>query len=112
MILDADVIRVLEEVLPARFGGGPGDYQLLEQEAEDGRAEVRLLVHPRLGAIEPETLAEAFRAAISARSDPQGPRLPYWRQAGFPLIERRPPLATESGKILHFHRASASHPAR
>jgi hypothetical protein len=31
---DADVISVLEEVLPARFGGGPRDYQLLEEQAE------------------------------------------------------------------------------
>src|SRR5262249_47784638 len=30
--LDVDVIRVLEEVLPARFGGGPADYQLVEEE--------------------------------------------------------------------------------
>jgi hypothetical protein len=28
--LDVDVIRVLEEILPARFGGGPTDYQLQE----------------------------------------------------------------------------------
>lgn len=37
--LDSDVIRVLEEVLPGRFGGGPTHYQLVEEEdAEDGRA--------------------------------------------------------------------------
>src|SRR3990172_8887397 len=35
--LDTDVIRVIEEVLPARFGGAPTDYQLLEDEADDGR---------------------------------------------------------------------------
>src|SRR5262249_43576160 len=33
--LDADVIRVLEEVLPARFGGAPTDYQLVEDEGPD-----------------------------------------------------------------------------
>jgi hypothetical protein len=30
--LDTNVIRVLEEVLPARFGGAPTDYQLVEDE--------------------------------------------------------------------------------
>ncbi len=30
--LDTDVIRVLEEVLPGRFGGIPSDYQLVEEE--------------------------------------------------------------------------------
>ena len=33
---DSDVIRVLEEKLPARFGGGPIDYQLVEDEGPDG----------------------------------------------------------------------------
>jgi hypothetical protein len=37
-LLDADVIRVLEEVLPARFGGRPLDYQLVAPRA-DARAE-------------------------------------------------------------------------
>ena len=30
--VDTDVVRVLEEVLPRRFGGGPIDYQLIEDE--------------------------------------------------------------------------------
>jgi hypothetical protein len=34
---DTDVIRVLETALPARFGGGPTDYQLVEEETEFGR---------------------------------------------------------------------------
>ena len=34
-VLDADVIRVLEEVLPGRFGGAPTDYQLVEDEGAD-----------------------------------------------------------------------------
>src|SRR5262249_41055382 len=43
--LDSDVIRVLDEILPARFGGGPTDYQLVEDEGADGRPRIRLLVH-------------------------------------------------------------------
>jgi hypothetical protein len=47
--LDADVVRVLEDVLPARFGGGPTDYQLVETEERDGLPHLRLLVRPELG---------------------------------------------------------------
>ena len=50
--LDTDLIRVLEEVLPARFGGAPTDYQLVEEEAAEGQPRVRLLVHPRIGAVD------------------------------------------------------------
>ena len=42
--LDTDVVRVLEELLPSRFGGGPTHYQLLEEESEDGSPTLRLLV--------------------------------------------------------------------
>ena len=68
--LDVDVIRVLDEVLPGRFGGGPTDYQLIEEETEDGRPRVRLLVHPRVG--EPSTStpsADAFLTAIGRQSE-------------------------------------------
>ena len=34
---DIDLIRALEETLPARFGGQPSDYQLVESESPDGR---------------------------------------------------------------------------
>jgi hypothetical protein len=51
--LDTDVIRVLEEELPARFGGTPTDYQLLEEEADDGQPRLQLLVHPRVGPLNP-----------------------------------------------------------
>ena len=47
--LDSSVMRVLDEVLPARFGGGPTDYQLLEEEGDDGLSRVTLLVHPAIG---------------------------------------------------------------
>jgi hypothetical protein len=50
--LDTDVIQVLAEVLPARFGGGPTDYQRVEQEQSDGRPTIRLLVHPGLGPLD------------------------------------------------------------
>ncbi|HXJ77421.1 MAG TPA: hypothetical protein VMS64_01965 [Candidatus Methylomirabilis sp.] len=49
---DTDLIRVLEEVLPARFAGGPTDYQLIEEEYTDGRPCLRLLVHPALGPLD------------------------------------------------------------
>jgi hypothetical protein len=47
--LDTDVIRVLEEVLPARFGGAPTDYQLVEDEGAEGLPRVALIVHPPSG---------------------------------------------------------------
>jgi hypothetical protein len=104
--LDADVVRVLEEVLPARFGGAPTDYQLVEEEDADGSPRVALLVHPVVGPAPPEEVARAFLAAISPGSGVERVMGTVWRDAGFPRVERRPPLATPSGKVLHLHVAS------
>jgi hypothetical protein len=101
--LDTDVIRVLEDVLPGRFGGGPTDYQLVEEESPDGRPGLRLLVHPRVGPFASETVVEAFLSAIEGkRGAPQVMGL-AWRDAGLLRVERRPPLVTAAGKILHLH---------
>jgi hypothetical protein len=100
-LLDADVIRVLEETLPARFGGGPTDYQLVEEEAADGRPRLRLLVHPALGPLDAAAVAETFLRSVGEGSGVERLVELQWRQAGLPVVERRPPRAAASGKIRH-----------
>jgi hypothetical protein len=105
--LDTDVIRVLEQVLPARFGGGPTHYQLVEETA-DGRSTLRLLVHPDVGPLDAAAVADAFLRAIGGGSGVERVMELQWRQAGLPRVERRPPLATQGGKVLHLHQTQAS----
>jgi hypothetical protein len=102
--LDVDVIRVLEEVLPARFGGTPMDYQLVED--PDGEAtgpRVRLFVHPELGPLDPTELAEVFLSAIGGGDSGERLMELQWRGAGVLQVERQAPLRTGSGKILHLY---------
>jgi hypothetical protein len=66
--LDVDVVRVLEEVLPRRFGGGPADYQLAEEEMPGGHPRLRLLVHPAVGPLEPDDVVAAFLGALGTGS--------------------------------------------
>jgi hypothetical protein len=103
-LLDTDVIRVLEQVLPARFGGGATDYQIVEEESTDGEPLLKLLVHPRLGHLDESAVSDEFLSAIGRGSS--GGRVVelVWRQAGLVRVERRPPLATAIGKIHHLHR--------
>ena len=101
--LDADVIRVLEDVLPARFGGAPTHYQLVEEETNDGTARLRLFVHPAVGPLDPRQVAEAFLRAIGPGSGAQRVMALFWENTNVLRVERRPPLATASGKILHLH---------
>ena len=101
--LDIDLIRVLEEVLPARFGGAPTDYQLVEEEAEGGQPRLRLLVHPRVGAVDVEALAEIFLSTIGGGTGSERAMALLWRESRFLRVERQPPLAGPSGKIQHLH---------
>jgi hypothetical protein len=103
-LLDVDVIRILEEVLPGRFGGAPTDYQLVESEDAAGQPYLRLLVRPEVGPVDPLAVQEAFLGAVGQGAG--GARIVelLWRQADLLRVERRAPLATSTGKILHLHR--------
>jgi hypothetical protein len=98
-----DVIAVLEEVLPARFGGVPTDYQLLEEETETGQSVLRLLVRPRLGPVDPGEVADLFLSSLGSGSTVNRLMETMWRESGLLRVERRQPLATKAGKILHLH---------
>jgi hypothetical protein len=101
--LDTDVVRVLEEVLPTRFGGIPTDYQLVEDEGEEGRPRLRLFVHPSVGPLDEKTVIEALLSGIAHGSGVERVMGLVWQQAGLIEVERRPPYATTSGKVLHVH---------
>ena len=100
---DADVVRILEHLLPHRFGGGPTDYQLVEDEAADGQPVVRLLVRPAVGPLDAAAVAETFLAAIGRGSGAERVMGAVWRDAKLLQVERREPFTTATGKVLHLH---------
>jgi hypothetical protein len=108
---DTEVTPVLEQVLPARFGGLPTDYQLIEEEAGDGGARLRLVVDPRLGPLDDATVVDAFLDALAQISPTRRMMTLGWRAAGVVRVDRRPPLAAPSGKIMHFRRADGANSA-
>jgi hypothetical protein len=112
---DTDVVRLLEEVLPSHFGGGPTDYQLVEQEDDQGRPSLRLRVHPRLGPLDEAVIMDLFLKEIGSGSGVERVMELAWRQAGLLTVERRAPRLTAGGKIQHLdvnreavHRSEAS----
>ncbi|MFH1278449.1 MAG: hypothetical protein ABIK65_08730 [Candidatus Eisenbacteria bacterium] len=106
---DTDVIRILEETLPRRFGGGPTDYQLVEEETDDGQPRLRLLVHPSIGPVDATAVADAFLDAIGAGSGTGRDMARQWRKAGYLSVEREAPRPAASGKILHLIAGSSAH---
>jgi hypothetical protein len=103
-LLDTDLMRVLEEVLPARFGGQQTDYQLVERlDGDDGRPEVRLVVSPAVGPLDPALVAEVFLEALWNGSGADRVLELQWRAGGVVRVVRERPQRTASGKILHLH---------
>ena len=99
--LGTELLRLVEEVLPARFGGYPTDYQLLEEE-EGGLPKVNILVSPRVGNVNEEmVLATVFQVL---HSYPGGDIMSdKWRQGQTLRVLRREPYSTGSAKILPLH---------
>jgi hypothetical protein len=103
--LDADIVRLLDQTLPARFGGTPGDYQLVEDEDKDGQAQLTLVVDTSVGRLDSASVRSAFLSELAHGSGVERVMGLAWDAAGLPRIERRAPQAGLTGKIQHLHQA-------
>ena len=103
----AAVTPVLEQLLPARFGGLATDYHLIEEESAGGGVRLRLVVHPRLGPLDDAEVIDALLAGLAQVSPTRRLMTLVWRSGGIVHVHRSPPLAAPSGQIMHFRRAGA-----
>ena len=101
--LDSDVIHALEETLPDRLGGAPGDYQLAETEGEGGWPRLTLIIHPRVGPVDEAKAIDAFYAAMGRGEGAEQIMALHLRQAGLLRVRREAPRMTAGGKIQHLH---------
>ncbi len=101
--LDTEIIHVIEDDLPKMFGGGPTDYQLLEDEREDGKPQLRLVIHPRVGPLDVDKVKETFLQKIISGSGAEKLTSLVWRNTDIVTVERGAPQTTSTGKIQHMH---------
>ena len=97
------LLELVEDVLPARFGGRPTDYQLAEVEV-DGLTKVRLRVSPRLGSVDERALVAAVLETVRGRGRSEQLMATMWRDAGTLEVVREEPRATAASKILPLDR--------
>jgi hypothetical protein len=95
--LGSDLIALVEKVLPARFGGAPTDYQVVEEEVA-GLPKVSIVVRQQVG---PVADADVVATVISFLSSVPRNRLMagVWAQSDTLRVVRRDPHATRTGKI-------------
>ena len=98
-----DLVRIIEEILPARFGGTASDYQVLEEEDEQASTRMSLLVNPTLGDIDDEELVSLVLDELAKGSDATRMMSRMWLQTGTLRVKRMAPLTAVSGKLLPLH---------
>ncbi len=101
-LVGSDMVRILEEVLPARFGGSPLDYQLLEEEDEAGRTRLHLVISPAIRIDDEAAVVDAVIGALQESSVAGDLAAAIWRQAGTLQIRRAAPMWTPRGKFMPF----------
>jgi hypothetical protein len=100
-LVGTDLVQILEHDLPARFGGGPGDWQLVEREGL-GQTEILLRVSPRAGVRSATEVREYmlkrmrkfYGGALASRD---------WRHTQAMRVEIAEPLVGATGKVLPLH---------
>ncbi|HAJ56350.1 MAG TPA: hypothetical protein DCL35_01110 [Candidatus Omnitrophica bacterium] len=94
----ADLVPILEDVLPRAFGGGPLDYQLLEEESGN-KTVINLCVSPSVGDIDEQKLLGTVLSELKKISRHTLPMAQLWAAASTLKIKRALPQATRSSKI-------------
>ena len=100
-LVGSDVVRILETTLPLRFGGAPGDYQLVEREGER-QTELVLRVSPRTGMAATDDIRDFFLGELRrCYGGTLAARL--WKHSSGLAVTREEPYRTRSGKVLSLH---------
>jgi hypothetical protein len=99
----ANLERILEDALPARFGGTGLDYQLIEEEAGDGATRLVLRVAPSVGDVDEAAVRAVLLRELGRDGLVERHMTDDWRQVGTVRLSREPPLRTPAGKIMPFH---------
>ena len=105
--VDTDFIRIIEELLPQKFGGESTDYQLIEHENSNGLTHLDLMVSPRIGSLNENAVIDTFIKSLKYSQDSpeswaqSGSEM--WSQADIIRVKRENPIPTKRGKIFPFY---------
>jgi phenylacetate-coenzyme A ligase PaaK-like adenylate-forming protein len=105
-----DLFDIFEKRLPAEFGGGPGDYQLAEEEDGDGRTRLTLRVDPKIADLDEAKVIARLKEHLADGSWQNQFQVRVWDDAGTFRIRRETPHADPRGKILPLQFSRSSRP--
>jgi hypothetical protein len=100
--MGSELYRLVEETLPARFGGHATDYQLVEED-DNGIPKVSIVASPRLGEIDDAAVIEVVLGELKNYYAVGRLATTQWRQGQTLRVIRREPYASGGRKILPLH---------
>ena len=102
-LVGTEMLQILNERLPARFGGSPLDYQLMEDEDAHGLTRLYLIVSPRVEIGDERVVLEFMLQQLRDSSSAADAARVTWQHAGTIQVRRMEPVWTERGKLLPLH---------
>lgn len=93
------LIRLVEEVLPFKFGGSSIDYQLVEEEGKQGFRHLSVMVSPKIGNLDEAEVIKTVLDILKKEGDSQKVMAEVWFQAGTVRVRRDYPILAKSGKL-------------
>jgi len=99
-LVGSDIERVIDEFLPARYGGSSLDYQFAEEEDSRGFTRLILRVAPHLAVDDEQRMIEFVLDSLRQLGGAAAVAEAAWRQAGTLCIRRETPAMTSRGKLL------------
>ena len=110
-LVGSEMVRILEEVLPAKFGGSALDYQLIEQEDENGLTRISLVISPKISITDESAVIRTVHEALAQSSVAADLAQAHWSQADTFRVKRMEPVWTARGKLMPFRPARAQRAA-
>ena len=107
-LVGSDMERILDDLLPARFGGSALDYQFVEEEDVSGFTRLTLRVAPTIILGDEAEAMDFVLGALERSGAAGGLAQSSWRQAGTIRVRREAPMLTNRGKLMPLEMAVGS----
>lgn len=95
-----EIVRIIEEVLPAKFGGSSTDYQMIEEEDDKSLTKMSLIVNPTVGKVDEAKLIKTVIFELGKGNDAQRMMAEVWSKSQTVRIKREKPYTTARGKLM------------
>jgi len=101
-IIGSDLIKLLEYLLPQKFGGSMMDYQFVEEHSSSGITHYFLLVSPDIGVLDEAKVGAYFLEELGKTRSHYREMTNLWRQCQTFRVKRGFPALSPRGKLKHF----------